>query len=78
MPHLQQDSRLLLEAVVLSMQEMIEKPQLQLAPVVRVEVRPVLDAMNFEPLLLRGNPGAVCRGGAARGVTRVVTVAEVG
>ena len=54
MPHLQQDTRLLLEAVVLSMQEMIEKPQLQLAAVVRVEMGPVLDAVRFEPLVLRG------------------------
>jgi hypothetical protein len=36
--------------------KIIEEPQLQLAPVVGVEMRPVLDAVHFEPLVLDGRP----------------------
>src|SRR5882724_13652436 len=40
--------------VALAFEEVIEEPKLQFAPVVGVEVRPVLDAVRLEPFLLRG------------------------
>src|SRR3954452_20100591 len=33
---------------------MVEEAQLQLAPVIRIEMRPVLDAVHLKPLVLRG------------------------
>jgi hypothetical protein len=51
--HLQQHARLPVEAVVLAVQEMVEEAQLQLAPIVGIEVGPVLDAVHFEPFVLR-------------------------
>src|SRR5207247_10800055 len=42
------------EAVVLAVQEMIEEAQLQLTPIIRVEMRPVLDPVCLEPLVLTG------------------------
>src|SRR5258708_37787092 len=52
--HLQLHRRLLVPAVFLAVQEMIEEAQLQLTAVIRIEMRPMLDAMHFEPFLLRG------------------------
>ena len=52
--HLQQHARLLVPAVLLAVQEVVEEPQLQLAAVVGVEVRPVLDPVRLQPLLLGG------------------------
>src|SRR5258707_15770150 len=51
MAHLELHGRLLWP-VPLALEEGIEEPQLQLAPVVGVEMRPVLDAVRLEPLLL--------------------------
>ncbi len=56
MADLQLDVRLLVPAVLLAVQEMVEEPQLQLAAVVGVEMRPVLDAVHFQPLVLGGGP----------------------
>src|SRR6266849_7926877 len=53
MADLEQDLRLLVPAIVLAVQEMVEEPQLLLAAVIRVEMRPVLAAMDFEPFLPR-------------------------
>src|SRR6266571_7003128 len=53
---LQQHLRLLLPAGVLALEEMPEELLLQSDAVVGVEVRPVLEAVAFEPLLLRGRP----------------------
>jgi hypothetical protein len=52
--HLQEHARLPAETVVLAVQEMIEEAQLKLAPIIRVEMRPVLDPVHLEPLLLTG------------------------
>ena len=52
--HLKLDRRLLVPAVLLAVQEIIEEAQLQIAAVVRVEMRPVLDAVHLEPFALRG------------------------
>src|SRR5215470_14286575 len=52
--HLQQHARLPVETVVLAAQEMVEEAQLQLAPIVGIEVGPVLDAVHFEPFVFRG------------------------
>src|SRR6266511_542715 len=49
-PHLELHARLPLP-VAPAFQEVIEEPELELAPIVGVEVRPVLDAMRLEPLL---------------------------
>ena len=60
----------LVPAVVLSLQEVVEEAELDLAAVVGVVVRPVLEAVHLEPLLLRGRRGRsrpCCRAGAARG-----------
>src|SRR5262245_25487934 len=46
--------RLAVPAVLLALQEMVEETLLQEAAVVRVEMGPVLDAVRFQPLLLRG------------------------
>ena len=54
MAHLQQHLRLLVPAAVLAVEEMVEEPQLLLAAVVGVEMRPVLDPVGLEPFLLRG------------------------
>src|SRR2546425_11754541 len=54
MTHLQLYARTLFKAILLSVQEMIEELQLQLAAVVGVEMGPVLDAVHFEPFVLGG------------------------
>ena len=54
MAHLQQHARLLAPAGVLALQEIVEELALQLAAVVGVEMRPVLDAVRLEPFVLRG------------------------
>src|SRR5580704_10199301 len=54
MAHLQLHRRLLVPAVVLAVQEMVEEAQLQLPAVVGVEMRPMLDAVRLEPFVLRG------------------------
>ena len=54
MPHLQHDPRLPPPARVLALQEVAEELLLQRDAVVRVEVRPVLEAVHLQPLLLRG------------------------
>ena len=51
--HLQLHRRLLVPAIVLAVQEMIEEAQLQVPAVVGIKMRPVLDAVRFEPLVLR-------------------------
>src|SRR5258708_36457175 len=51
MAHLELHARLL-RPVALALEEVVEEPELQLAPIVGVEVRPVLDAVRLEPLLL--------------------------
>ena len=53
-PHLQAHARLPVPAVFPAVQEMIEEGELQLAAVVRIEVRPVLQAVRLEPFLLGG------------------------
>ena len=50
---LQLHRRLLVPAVLLAVQEMVEEAQLQFAAVIGVEMRPVLDAVDFEPFVLR-------------------------
>src|SRR5579872_504875 len=45
------NARLPVPAVFLALEKIIEKPLLQLAAVIRVEMRPVLDAVHLEPLL---------------------------
>src|SRR5262249_32150680 len=54
MTNLQQHSRLLAPTGVLALEEEVEELALQLAAVVRIEVRPVLDAVRFEPFVFRG------------------------
>ncbi len=54
MTDLEQHLRLLAPAGILALEEMTEEPLLQVDPVVRVEMRPVLDAVHFEPFLLGG------------------------
>src|SRR5262245_16727218 len=56
MANLQQHLRLFAPAGILALEEMAEEFLLQLHAVIRVKVRPVLDAMTFEPLL--GGGGA--------------------
>ena len=53
MAHLELHRRLLVPAVFLAVQKIIEEAQLQLAAVVGVEMGPMLDAVDFEPFLLR-------------------------
>src|SRR5262245_17739597 len=53
MAHLQQNLRLLAPAAVLALEEVAEELLLQLQSVVRIEVRPVLDAVALEPFLVR-------------------------
>src|SRR5262245_61410058 len=55
MPYLQLHLRLAIPAVLLALQEVVEEALLQQAAVVRIKVRPVLDAVNLEPFFL-------CRG----------------
>src|SRR4030095_10000927 len=55
MAHLQQHARLLRPARVLALEEVAEELLLQRPAVVRVEVRPVLDAVHLEPLLPRAD-----------------------
>ena len=52
MAYLQQHARLLAPAGVLALEEEVEELALQLAAVVGVEMRPVLDAVRLEPLVL--------------------------
>src|SRR5262249_117537 len=52
--HLQEDAGLLVPAVLLAVQEIVEEFQLQRAPVVGVEMGPVLDAVDLEPFVLGG------------------------
>ena len=54
MADLQQDSWLLIPAIFPAVQEIIEEFALQRAPIVRIEMRPVLEAVHFEPLFFRG------------------------
>ncbi len=49
--HLQADARFLVPAVLLAMQEIVEEAELQIAAVIGVEVRPVLDAVRFKPFV---------------------------
>src|SRR5947208_3618735 len=51
--YLQLYSGLLVPAVLMALEVVVEKPQLQVPAVVGVEVRPVLDAVDFEPLVFR-------------------------
>jgi hypothetical protein len=51
--HLQPHFWLLRPASLLAVQEFVEEPFLLLASVVGVEVGPMLDAVHFEPFLLR-------------------------
>ena len=53
MAHLQQHLRLLAPAGVFAFEEVTEELLLQAEAVIRVEMRPMLDAVNFEPLLVR-------------------------
>src|SRR5437588_11815263 len=53
MPYLQLDPGLLVPAVLVTLEVEVEEPQLQIPAVVGVEVRPVLDAMDFEPFIFR-------------------------
>src|SRR5258706_13668013 len=52
MPHLQLDARLL-RPIALALEEVVEEAQLELAAIVGIEVRPVLDAMRLEPFVFR-------------------------
>src|SRR5439155_25205805 len=52
MTHLELDSRLLLPPGVFAFQEMAEELLLERDAIVRVEVRPVLDAVDLEPFQL--------------------------
>src|SRR5712671_2871228 len=52
--YLQLHARLPVPAVLHVLQVVIEEPLLQRAAVVGVEMRPMLDAVGFEPLVLRG------------------------
>ena len=54
MAHLQLHWRLLVPAGVLAFEEMTEEALLYLHAVIGVEVRPVLDAVRFEPFVLGG------------------------
>src|SRR5208282_2071349 len=54
MAQLELDRRLALPAGVLALEEMAEEALLQLDAVVRVETRPMLEPVHFEPLLFRG------------------------
>src|SRR5438034_1089114 len=54
MAHLEHDRRLPRPSGVLALEEVAKEPLLQADPIVRVEVRPVLDAVHLEPLLGRG------------------------
>ena len=60
-PDLQLDLRLILPVALLALQEVIEEAQLQLAAVVGIEVRPVLDAVRLEPFVLRCGCGRSLR-----------------
>ena len=51
MPHVEQHARLPVPAVLLALQEVIEELELQLAPVVGVERRPVRAAVHFQPFI---------------------------
>src|SRR2546425_2226418 len=53
MAHLQLHAQLPVPAVLHALQMVIEEPLLERAAVVGVEVGPVLDAVRFEPLVLR-------------------------
>src|SRR5690606_27012450 len=53
MPDLEANTRLFRPSRVLAVQEEIEEALLLLAPVVGVKMRPMLDAMYFEPFVLR-------------------------
>src|SRR5688572_27505490 len=52
MTDLKEDLRLILPVAFAAFQEMVEKAQLQLAAVIRIEMRPVLEAMRFEVFVL--------------------------
>ncbi len=54
MAHLQQHGGLPVPAGVLALQVMAEEPLLQPHPIIRVELGPVLDPVQLEPLLARG------------------------
>ena len=52
MAHLQLHRRLLCPAGVVAFEEAAEEPLLQVEAVVRIEVRPMLDAVHFKPFVL--------------------------
>src|SRR4029079_687823 len=54
MPYLQQHLRLFRPAFFLSVQEIVEETQLLLAPIVGVEMCPVLNSMGLQPFLPGG------------------------
>src|SRR5688572_5990363 len=54
MTDLEQNLGLLAPAGILALEEVTEELLLQVNPVVRVKMRPVLDPVHFEPFLLRG------------------------
>src|SRR5215472_3929654 len=54
-PNLELHRRLLAPTVLLAVQEVIEEPQLQITAVIRVKMRPMLDAVRFQPFLLGGS-----------------------
>src|SRR3546814_8027392 len=51
--HVEHDPRLLVPAVLVALEEIAEERLLKVAPVGRVEMSPVLEAVALEPLLLR-------------------------
>src|SRR6266568_9681087 len=52
-PHLKLHAGLPVPAVLLAFQVIREEPFLKPEPVIRIEMRPMLDAVGFEPLVLR-------------------------
>ena len=55
-PHLQKHPWLPSPAIVLAVQEVIEKAELKVTAVIGVKMRPMFDAVSFEPFLLRCGP----------------------
>src|SRR4029077_4170168 len=54
MPNIELHARLLVPAVLLSLEEVVEEALLQVDAVAGVVVSPLLDAVTLEPFLLRG------------------------
>src|SRR5262249_56521082 len=63
--YVQEHARLPVPTVALALQEVVEEAELELAPIVGVVVRPVLEAVELEPLLL-GHGAEVAVGVAAK------------